>query len=67
MLIVTRGEMTYRNFWPIDLDTDRERQLTNFGPNVVIGDFDVSRDGLEIVFEREQDNSDIVLIDRGPR
>jgi hypothetical protein len=46
------------------LDSGRERQLTNFGRDFVIGDFDLSPDGREIVLEREQDNSDIVLIDR---
>ena len=64
-LIVLRGDMVHKNFWAIDLGTGRERQLTNFGPNVVIGDFDVSADGREIVFDREQDDSDIVLIERG--
>jgi Tol biopolymer transport system component len=67
MLIVSRGDMIHKNFWAIDLDTGRERQLTNFGPNVVIGDFDVSPGGREIVFDREHDNSDIVLIDRERR
>ena len=56
--------MNQKNFWVIDLESGRERQLTNFGRNFVIGDFDVSADGREIVFDREQDNSDIVLIDR---
>jgi Tol biopolymer transport system component len=63
-LVVSRGEMNQKNFWVIDLESGRERQLTNFGRNFVIGDFDVSADGREIVFDREQDNSDIVLIDR---
>ena len=64
-LLVLRGDMVHKNVWAIDLGTGRERQLTNFGPNVVIGDFDVSADGREIVFDREQDDSDIVLIERG--
>jgi Tol biopolymer transport system component len=63
-LVVSRGEMNHKNFWVIDLESGRERQLTNFGRNFVIGDFDVSADGREIVFDREQENSDIVLIDR---
>jgi Tol biopolymer transport system component len=63
-LLVLRGEMNHKNFWVIDLESGRERPLTNFGRNFVIGDFDVSADRREIVFDREQDNSDIVLIDR---
>jgi Tol biopolymer transport system component len=63
-LVVLRGEMMHMNFWVIDLESARERRLTNFGPNFAIRDFDVSADGREIVFDREQDNSDIVLIDR---
>lgn len=63
-LLVLRGEMTHLNFWAIDLDKGLERRLTNFGPNFAIRDFDLSADGREIVFDRAQDNSDIVLIDR---
>ena len=58
------GEIEHKNFWLIDLDTGIERRLTNFGRNVIIQDFDVSRDGREIVFDRVQESSDIVVIDR---
>ena len=63
-LVVLRGEMVHKNFWAISLDTGRERRLTDLGSDFIIGDFDISPDGREIVFEREQDNSDIVLIER---
>jgi Tol biopolymer transport system component len=63
-LVVLRGDMVHKDFWAIDLDTGHERRLTNFGPEMAIGDFDVSPDGSEIVFGREQDNSDIGLIER---
>jgi len=63
-LVVLRGEMIHKNFWAIDLNSGRERRLTNFGPDFVIGGFDVASDGSEIVFDREQENSDVVLIDR---
>lgn len=63
-LVVLRGDIMHKNFWAIDLDTGRERQLTNFGPDFIIGDFDVSPDGREIVFDRQQDSSDIVAIER---
>ena len=62
-VVALRGDMVHKNFWAIDLDTGRETQLTNF-ESAVIGDFDVSPDGHEIVFDREQDSSDVVLIER---
>jgi len=66
-LIVLRGEIEHKNFWLIDLDTGTERQLTSFGSDFIIKDFDVSRDGREIVFDRVQENSDIAVIDRPQR
>jgi Tol biopolymer transport system component len=66
-LVVLRGEIEHKNFWLVDLDTGAERQLTNFGRDVIIKDFDVSPDGREIVFDRVQENSDIVLIERPRR
>jgi Tol biopolymer transport system component len=62
-LVVLRGEIEHKNFWLIDLETGTERQLTNFGRDFVVRDFDVSPDGREIVLDRVQENSDIVLLD----
>ena len=62
-LIVLRGEINYKNFSLIDVETGAERPLTNFGRNFIIRDFDVSPDGREIVFDQVQENSDVVLID----
>jgi len=36
----------------------------NFGRDIVINDFDVSPDGSAVVFERVQEHSDVVVIDR---
>ena len=63
-LVVLRGDISRKDFWAIDLTSGAERRLTDFGPEFVIGDFDVSPDGKEIVFDREQDSGDIVLIER---
>jgi Tol biopolymer transport system component len=66
-LVVLRGEIEHKNFWLIDLETGAERQLTNFGADFVVRDFDVSADGREIVLDRVQENSDIVLLDLSAR
>jgi Tol biopolymer transport system component len=66
-LVVLRGEIAHKDFWLVDLETGSERRLTDLGPEFVVRDFDVSPDGREIVFERVQENSDVVLIDLPPR
>ena len=66
-LVVMRGEISHKNLWLIDLQTGVERQLTNLAPDFNVRDFDVSPDGREIVLERVQENSDIVLIELAPQ
>jgi hypothetical protein len=66
-LVVLRGDIQHKNLWVNDLTTGSWRQLTNFGREFVIGDFDVSPDGREVVFERVQETSDVMMIDRAPR
>jgi Tol biopolymer transport system component len=63
-LIMLRGDIQERNLWARDLSSGDWRQLTSFGRDVVIGDFDVSPDGKTVVFERVEEHSDIVVIDR---
>lgn len=63
-IVVLHGDIVHKNFWAIDLTTGVERQLTNFGPDVIAGDFDITPDGRAIVFDRQQDTSDVVLIER---
>jgi serine/threonine protein kinase/Tol biopolymer transport system component len=63
-LVILRGEYTHKNFWLWDPRTGAERQLTDLPSNFVIGDFDVSPDGTEIIFDREQESSNIALIER---
>jgi len=62
-VVALLGELEHKDFWQIDLETGAERQLTTFEPDFIIRDFDVSPDGREIVLERVQDRSDIVLLD----
>ena len=62
-LVLLRGEIQHKNLWLIDLDTGAERQLTNLAPEFDIRDFDISADGREVVLERVQNRSDVVLLD----
>ncbi|MDQ3038376.1 MAG: winged helix-turn-helix domain-containing protein [Pseudomonadota bacterium] len=66
-LIVLKGAAYDRNFWLIDLQTGQGRQLTDLDPGFAIGDFDVSADGRDIVFDRLRDESDVVQIDLASR
>lgn len=61
-LVVLQGEMQHVNFWYVDLETGKQRPLTQFGREFVISDFDVTPDGT-IVFDRLRNNSDIAQIE----
>ena len=62
-LVLLRGEIQHKNLWRIDLETGAERQLTNLAPDFDIRDFDISKDGREVILERLQEQSDVVLLD----
>jgi Tol biopolymer transport system component len=62
-IVLLRGDLQHKNLWLIDLETGAERQLTNFTHEFDIRDFDISPDGREVVLEREQERSDVVLLD----
>ncbi|HEX3969121.1 MAG TPA: hypothetical protein VHW70_14235 [Edaphobacter sp.] len=62
-LVYLRGDIQHKDLWLIDLETGAERQLTNLTPEFDIRDFDISPDGREIVLERVQDRSNVVLLD----
>jgi serine/threonine protein kinase/Tol biopolymer transport system component len=64
VLVMLKGDVSYKELWVRDLKTGRERQLTALGPLFTIGDFDISPDGRELLFDRSRDESDIVLIER---
>ena len=66
-LITMRGDIRHKDLWLIDLDKGTSRQLTQLPADFNIRDFDVSADGREIVVERVQEHSDIVLIDLASR
>jgi Tol biopolymer transport system component len=63
VLIFLKGDISQKDFWSLDLETGHERQLTNLGRGSTIGDFDISPDGREIVFDRVRDQPELVLFD----
>ena len=62
-LVFLRGEIQHKDLWLVDLDTGTERQLTNLPTDFDVRDFDLSPDGREVVLERVQERSDLVLLD----
>ena len=52
-----------RDFWLLDLATNKTHPLARLGAHGMVSAFDITPDGKEIVFDRLRDNSDIVLID----
>jgi serine/threonine protein kinase len=54
----------YKDFWLLDLATQKSRQLTELRDRGYVNGFDVTRDGQYLVFDRTRQNSDIVLIER---
>jgi hypothetical protein len=63
-LLVLRGDLRHKDLWLVDLASGAEHQVTALAPDFDVCDFDVSPDGREIVLERTQVQSDIVLIER---
>lgn len=61
-LVFLRGEIQHKDLWLVNLDTGIERRLTNLPPDFDVRDFDLSRDGREVVFERVQERSDLMLL-----
>jgi Tol biopolymer transport system component len=65
-LVVLRGTIRHKNLWLIDLETGSEKQLTDVAPEFEVRDFDISPDGREIILERVQEESDLMLIELPP-
>jgi Tol biopolymer transport system component len=53
-----------KDFWRLDLATGETQRLTDLTDRGALNTFDVTPDGKHLVFDRTQQNSDIVLIDR---
>ena len=62
-VVSLQGDIPHKNLWQMDLQTGAERPLTNLPPGFDVRDFDLSPDGREVVFERVQERSEVVLLD----
>jgi Tol biopolymer transport system component len=62
-LVVLRGDIQHKNLWLVDLESGEERQLTDLPADFDIRDFDISPDSHEVVLERMQEHSDVVMLD----
>ena len=62
-VVFLRGEIKHKDLWYIDLESGTERQLTNLAPEFDIRDFDISPDGHDVVIERVQERSNVVLME----
>jgi Tol biopolymer transport system component len=60
--VVYLPSLQSRDFWLLDLATGTRRQLTRFTDRRRLETFDITPDGQRIVFDRQDENSDIVLI-----
>jgi dipeptidyl aminopeptidase/acylaminoacyl peptidase len=63
-LVILAGEIGHKNFSLLDLRTGARRALYELPEEFVVRDFDISADGMEIVFDRVQVNSHLALIER---
>jgi Tol biopolymer transport system component len=61
-LVHLRGEIQHKDLWLIELGTGAARQLTRLAPDFDVRDFDISPDGSEVVLERVEERSDVVLL-----
>ncbi|HKQ87041.1 MAG TPA: hypothetical protein VJS43_09745 [Candidatus Acidoferrales bacterium] len=66
-LLVLQGEIQHKNLWLIDLQSGVGRQLISLPADFDVRDFDLSSDGREIVLERAEARSDVVLMDLAQR
>lgn len=58
-----REATPWQDFWLLNLTTMETRRLTELKDRATMRTFDISADGKQIVFDRERENSAVVLID----
>ena len=63
-LVYQMGPANRLDFYLLDLSTGVSRRLTQLDSRATTRTFDITPDGKQIVFDRQRENSDIVLIER---
>ena len=63
-LVYMQNTTGAQDFWLLELTTMTSRQLTKFSGTSLMRTFDISPDGRRIVFDRTDEHSEIMLIDR---
>jgi serine/threonine protein kinase len=63
-LVILLGQFRAMDFWQVELATGKGRQLTKLKQGYSVRNFDITPDGKELLFDRVQENSDIVIMDR---
>jgi serine/threonine protein kinase len=61
-IVLLLGDVRRQDFWLLDLATNQLRRITQMQQGYSTTGFDVSPDSKQIIFDRLQDNSDVVLI-----
>jgi serine/threonine protein kinase/Tol biopolymer transport system component len=64
LIYLKEGNVRNQNFFLVDLTTGQERQLTDLQSGFEIRDFDIDPDGHQILFDRQRDNADVVMLER---
>ena len=65
-IIYMHGQGHSQEFWLLDLQTLKTRQLTSFKNTSTMRTFDIAPDGESIVFARLHQDSDVILIELNP-
>jgi len=58
-----QGLQRQQDFWLLEMVSQKTRPLTRLRNTAAMRTFDVSPDGKQIVFDRQRENSDIVLME----
>lgn len=62
-IVVLQGGIQHKDLWLIDLKTGAHRQLTKLPEDFDVRDFDIAPNGRDVVLERMQERSNVVLLD----
>ena len=66
-LVFLQGDIQHKDLWKMDLQTGAETPLLVLPSGFDVSDFDLSPDGREVVLERTQERSEVLLLDLPPR